>query len=1059
MMILPNFLLRHYLRAAATMRQPRQTASLPLGSVAAAAGMLLCLPLALLTPGTKAQAQSWGTAKTLYKFSASQGSASKLTLGPDGDLYGSLSGGNGSIFKITPGGTLTILYTLNGTTDGEAPSELQLGPDGNFYGCAAATDSSLGNYNLAGPTLFQITPKGVYKVIYTDNNYLDDDDPDPDNDYEQDNYFGLPTVGPDGNLYGTYSYYFTDFDAEEGYGRENIVVTPSGSVSGESYNAEYPVFNTSGSLFGVELEDDEFYSGGEGIFEISPNQETIYQPGLNPSRLTPSPDGNLYGAFIGGAALFQVTPSGNLNTLVADANSPSTEVSLGNDGNYYGNDSAGVYRAGLNGYYSSVYTGSTSLSQLTAAGNGNLYASAGSSIVEVKPTAAETILHSFGASSTDACSPQSVLTEGGDGTFYGTSQFGGTANSGTIYKIAPGTNTLSVLHSFDDGSVKDDGQQPVDPIVIGSDGTFYGTTESGGASGNGTVFKMTPSGALTVLHSFAGGADGANPEAAITIDTDGQLYGTTTAGGNGGGTVFSLHTDGTHYLVQYLFTSATPSNNGKLPYSTLAPESSSSNVLYGANYAGGKNGDGTIFALTPGSSTDSAKITVLHTFGDGSVANDGANPNTSRLQRDAAGDLIGTTEAGGVNGSGTLFAVNPSSGAAAILYDFGATGAAAPGNEPIGGVTLASDGNYYGTTQFGGEYNDGMVYQCTPTGDFTDVYDFGAGGDDGGLYPVAKVIEDSDGNLVGTTSEGAGSGCGIVYKLATSLPNPVKLSSLTIDPSSVGGGQTNATATITLARPAPSGGAKIMLASSNTSAATVPSSITVSANSKTATFAVTSKAVTANTTATITESYNGSTASASIAVTLPVATLSSVTLPPTSTAGGTSTTANRVTISNAPTSNISIALTSSDTAVAAVPSSITISSDSTSHTFIVATKAVSETTKVTITATYNKVSRTATLTVVPGLNSVTLSPASTKGGTSTTANRVYWSGDAAANETVTLKSSNTSVATVPSSVTIASGSSSHAFTIITKSVTSSTNVTLTATCGGVTQTATLTVTP
>ncbi len=142
-----------------------------------------------------------------------------------------------------------------------------------------------------------------------------------------------------------------------------------------------------------------------------------------------------------------------------------------------------------------------------------------------------------------------------------------------------------------------------------------------------------------------------------------------------------------------------------------------------------------------------------------------------------------------------------------------------------------------------------------------------------------------------------------------------------------------------------------------------------------------------------------------------------------------------------------------------MPSSVTISSGSTSHSFIVATKAVSQTTKVTITATYNGVSRTATLTVVPGLKSVTLSPTSTKGGTSTTANRVYWSSDAPANETVTLKSSNTSVATLPSSVTIASGSSSRTFTITTKAATSSTNVTITATCSGVTQTATLTVTP
>ena len=289
---------------------------------------------------------------------------------------------------------------------------------------------------------------------------------------------------------------------------------------------------------------------------------------------------------------------------------------------------------------------------------------------------------------------------------------------------------------------------------------------------------------------------------------------------------------------------------------------------------------------------------------------------------------------------------------------------------------------------------------------------------------------------------------------------------LTTSSSSVTSGKT-LTGTITLPLPA-SQSDKFSLSSSNTSAFTVPSSVTVAKGSQTATFTITAATVTKQTTATLKASFFGYSVGDSITVNPATASgpgLKSILISPTSTVGGSAaTTANRVYLTADATANTTVTLKSSNTAVATVPSTLIIDSGSSSHTFTITTKTVTSSTNVTITATLNGVSETGTLTVTPaaaaGLKSVTLDPTSTVGGSAaTTANRVYWSSDAPANETVTLKSSNTAVATVPSSVTISSGSSSHTFTITTKAVTSSTNVTITATSGGVTQTAILTVTP
>ncbi len=304
---------------------------------------------------------------------------------------------------------------------------------------------------------------------------------------------------------------------------------------------------------------------------------------------------------------------------------------------------------------------------------------------------------------------------------------------------------------------------------------------------------------------------------------------------------------------------------------------------------------------------------------------------------------------------------------------------------------------------------------------------------------------------------------GGVSSASTLTVNPLTLSSLTLAQSSVTGASTVTGNTVTIAA-AVGSNTTVTLASSNTAAATVPASVVVPAGATSATFSITTASVAAAQTATITASLNGSSRTANLTVNPPPSpTLSAITLSPSTTLGGTTTTANAVSFASVAPASTNVTLTSSDSSVATVPASVTIPSGSSIQSFAITTSTVAAVTNVTITATLNGVSKTAILTVNPpstGLKSVVLSPASVQGGTAaTTANRVYWTGNASVGETVSLSSSNPAVASVPKTVTIGSGSSSHVFTITTSAVTSTQAVTISATCNGVTQTAILTVTP
>ncbi len=387
------------------------------------------------------------------------------------------------------------------------------------------------------------------------------------------------------------------------------------------------------------------------------------------------------------------------------------DLRLGVDGNFYGTSSnGGVFDKGT-------------VFQITT--NGTL-----------------ATLYSFSGGS-DGSSPNSGVTQGTDGNFYGTTSSGGGYWYGTIFRLTPG-GILTTLYNFTGGS---DGSRPSGGLIQGTDGHFYGTTGYGGTTyhegfpAQGTVFRFTPAGILTVLHSFYG-RDGAAPIAGLIQGTDGNFYGTTAGGGTfypdtySDGTVFRLTPDGV-FTTLCEFPGV---GTGGQPRGRLIQGADGN--FYGTASTGGAHSRGTVFRLTP-----NGVLTTLHAFTEGS---DGAYP-TSTLVSGMDGGLYGTV-------SDTVFKVNIDDGAFTTFLWFNSPG----GSNPAAGLIEASDGNFYGTTSKGGPSNAGTVFQITPSATLTTLHSF-TGTD--GASPVAGLIEGSDGNFYGTTSTGGVSDEGTVFRL------------------------------------------------------------------------------------------------------------------------------------------------------------------------------------------------------------------------------------------------------------------------------------------------------
>ncbi len=317
--------------------------------------------------------------------------------------------------------------------------------------------------------------------------------------------------------------------------------------------------------------------------------------------------------------------------------------------------------------------------------------------------------------------PDSPPVQGLDGKYYGTTQYGGTSgscgryNCGTLYRI----DDAALLTNRN--LINANGSGPVAALVLAADKKFYGLAVTGGTYGWGSIFSMDSSGTVSLLHSFCAGgyppcADGREPNSPLAQGIDGNLYGTTEGGGGGAACPFQ--------------------------------------------------GDcGTVFKMTT-----SGQLTTLHSFCAQPNCVDGEFPDTALVQG-SDGDFYGTTTAGGTSANceggscGTIFKITRN-GVLTTVYSFDN----ADGNTPEGALLQAPDGNFYGTTSFGGAYAYGTVFQLTLGGVFTTLYSFCAGGRpcaDGSL-PFGTLVLATDGNLYGTTSEGGTEDLGTIFKITTS---------------------------------------------------------------------------------------------------------------------------------------------------------------------------------------------------------------------------------------------------------------------------------------------------
>ncbi len=388
----------------------------------------------------------------------------------------------------------------------------------------------------------------------------------------------------------------------------------------------------------------------------------------------------------------------------------------------------------------------------------------------------ETLLYSF--NSTDGSSPYAGgLIFDGAGNLFGTTWMGGDYGYGAVFQLVPGNGgwTENVLHSFNDNG--EDGYHPYAGLILDTAGNLYGTTVEGGAYGAGTVFQLTPGlGGVwteTMLHNFNNnGKDGAGPLAGLTLDADGNLYGTTENGGaHGGGTVFQLALGARGKWKEKILHNFNGTDGG-FPFAGVIFDAEGN--LYGTTYGGGASGKtpfGTVFQLKREGNGGWAEK-VLHAFN----GTDGGYPEAS-LIFDADGNLYGTANGGGASGEtcaeygcGTVFQLAPpgikGKWTETVLHIFSDDGT--DGYNPASGLIFDAAGNVYGTTNGGGTFFLGSVFELTPEAGgttWTETVPWSFGNSNDGFDPYAGLVFDTAGNLYGTTHQGGDFGYGAVFEI------------------------------------------------------------------------------------------------------------------------------------------------------------------------------------------------------------------------------------------------------------------------------------------------------
>ncbi|MFT3682978.1 MAG: T9SS type A sorting domain-containing protein [Ferruginibacter sp.] len=616
--------------------------------------------------------------------------------------------GKGTAFTIKTDGTgFTVVKPFEDW--GKHPNgDLCRNSDGFFYGMTY----SGGTYGSG--TIFKVSAGGAVTILRHLNNVPDGGSP-----------LGELIKGVDGNFYGV-----TSGGGTNTYGTV-FKMTPAGVYTVlRHFNYATDGTNPKGHL--VQGKDSAFYGitygGGAngvgtifkitstGTFTVLRHLNKTTDGGQSYSSLLEGTDGNLYGATYSGGTnsygtIFKITKAGVFTVL--------RHLSSTTDGAYPQGD---LIQATDGAIYGSCYSGGSK-------GNGTIF--------KITTAGVFTVLRHL-TSSTDGGNPFGNLYQHTDGALYGLNRTGGTSTSGTAYKITTG-GTFTILHSFVPAT---EGSTPNGGFTRGSDGNLYAMTNTGGAYGFGTAFRMTTTGTVTVIAAFNGAKNGNTPMESLVKGKDSAYYGTASIGGAyGHGTIFKICAGVTTTLYSF-----NRNVTGGTPQGSLIQATDGN--FYGTTSDGGNGGSGTIFRITPGGT-----FTVIKHF---TAATDGGVPKGSLVQgKDSL--LYGITTGGGTSAGGTIFKVSLSGSYTVLKHLAYAT----EGSSTEGGLVQANDGFFYGMT-----YNNAKLFKISSAGVFTIIRSFSSNND--GYYPLGSLVKHPNGNLYGMTSSGGSTAfAGTVFQLTT----------------------------------------------------------------------------------------------------------------------------------------------------------------------------------------------------------------------------------------------------------------------------------------------------
>ncbi len=558
-------------------------------------------------------------------------------------------------------------------------------------------------------------------------------------------------------------------------GPADVVVSGGNLFVANAFSGTIGEYTTSGATVNATLitglsTPQDLVVSGDNLFVANLGSNTIGQyttsgvtvnaalvTGLNGPVGIAVSAGNLFVSNRSNNTIGEYTTSGaTVNpSLITGLNNPQA-IAVDSGGNLYvanfGNNTIGEYT-----------TSGATVNAALVTGLGG----ADGIIVGPDPTPTPTLTLIASLTNGNGASLNSAVVLASDGNFYGTTTLGGSANFGTVFQVTP-TGTVTTLVNF----TGPNGSYPVCALIQASDGNLYGTTNGGAtdATGHpfnyGTVFKLTLDGTLTTLFVFTNlnnsspDDNGEYPQGTLVQGTDGNLYGTTTSGGTrdsqghfGVGTIFKMSLTGT-LLISTTVHGLVATEPSKPEFPLIQGRDGN---FYGVSFSQGNN-DGGIFRFTPG-----GVVTELHTFANSGA--EGYNPHGGLVQG-SDGNFYGTTEAAGSANTGSVYRLTPA-GEFTVLHQWGPV-QGPDGAQPRGEMMLARDGNLYGTTGSGGTGGVGTIFQLTPAGVLTIVFNIPNGSP--ASEPNTALIQGSDGNFYGRTDYG---GLGAVFRLNIS-PNGVQ---------------------------------------------------------------------------------------------------------------------------------------------------------------------------------------------------------------------------------------------------------------------------------------------